>query len=258
MTDLDDALRAFVHSRRVPIFAIVPAETVGEEREGWRPADILPGCRSIVLAGGPFLPFPLPMPPETNVADQAWWDANEPAFSAIHRVREKLATILFGWGYWVAFGSEYRHEAEPLFFSYRRVQAAAGISVWARYGVMIRPDYGSNYCTCVLLTDAPLSPTPPEMLPDSFDPCAGCHLCADVCPSKAIDPDVNPPACYHNERCGRYVQGKRRNVEAQYHLHDAKVCGRCHSVCPWGSAFALAHPERFLWSAHFWQLEASG
>lgn len=90
VTDLDHALCAFVRDRRVPIFAIVPAEMMGEEREGWRPADIFPGCRSIVLAGVPFVPFPYRVDPETNVADQAWWDANEPAFNAINRVREEL------------------------------------------------------------------------------------------------------------------------------------------------------------------------
>jgi hypothetical protein len=96
VTDLDQALRAFVRDRWVPIFAIVPAEAVGEEREVWRPTDILPGCRSIVLAGVLFVPFPYRVDPETNVADQAWWDANEPAFSAISRVRGKYEGGLDG------------------------------------------------------------------------------------------------------------------------------------------------------------------
>lgn len=58
MTDLDQALRALVRDRQMPIFAIVAVEKVREEREGWRPMDILPRCWSIVLAGVPFMPSP--------------------------------------------------------------------------------------------------------------------------------------------------------------------------------------------------------
>jgi epoxyqueuosine reductase QueG len=115
-------------------------------------------------------------------------------------------------------------------FSYRLAQYEAGIGVYGRFGVCLSPEFGCAYTVGVLLTDAKLPSSGRSRL-EGFSPCRDCRQCADACPVRAIDPAAAPAEGYDRDLCSRFVLKMKER-----HGEDARICARCFSVCPWGTA----------------------
>jgi epoxyqueuosine reductase len=233
MVDLDRALAAFVRQRQIPILGVAPAEGFERALPGWRPQQLMPRCRSVVVLGCPFVAHPLQVDKETHLANSSWWAANEPVYRGVARWRSELMELFDGFGLGGASFGGFWLTSEPT-FSYRLAQYEAGVGVFGRFGVCLNPDFGGNYYVGVLLTEATLTPSDKDRLA-GFDPCRGCGLCAEVCPVKAIDASRPPAEGYDRERCMRFILKikQRYAVDADGHPQDVKVCSRCFIVCPW-------------------------
>ncbi len=68
---------------------------------------------------------------------------------------------------------------------YRKLQDAAvsaGLGSVGKNRLLITPQYGPNVHLSMIITDAPLEPDAPF----EEDPCAGCNLCLEACPTGAL------------------------------------------------------------------------
>lgn len=62
--------------------------------------------------------------------------------------------------------------------------AAAGLGSIGKNGALMTRDHGSQQRQIAVITDAVL---PYDAVDTSFDPCAGCAVCTDVCPMQALN-----------------------------------------------------------------------
>jgi len=191
----------------------------------------MPRCKSAVVFGRPFVEHPLSVDERTHIADQSWWDVNEPVYRAVWALRGELLTLSDEFGLGAANFGGFWVSAQPT-FSYRLAQYEAGVGVFGRFGVCLNPDFGCNYYVGVLLTEAELAPPDKDRLV-GFDRCGCCTVCAEVCPVKAIDASTAPAEGY--TRCSAKLR-ERYEEDAIYRYENVKFCSRCFSVCPWAHA----------------------
>jgi ferredoxin len=225
--DIDGALTRLVQKRQIPIFGIANADGFEYALPGWRPKELMPRCKSVVLFGRPFEGYPPYIVNKRHIAADSWWEANEVVFREVSRWRGEIIDLFDEFGLATANFGGYGPTSEPT-FSYRLAQHEAGIGVYGRFGVCLNPDFGCYYKVGVLLTEAELNPSDPARLED-FSPCEGCTECADACPVRAIDSSQTPAKGYDRHRCIRFILKMKER-----HGADAKICARCFSVCPWG------------------------
>ena len=233
-------LQAFIQEREIPIFGVASADGFEQALPGWHPKELMPRCKSVIVFGRPFVEAPWHVDEKTHVIDHDWYAANEPAFGALPEWRGGLVNLFDQYGVGVASFGGFWISSEPT-MSYRLAQYEAGVGVFGRFGVCISPDFGCYYCVGVLLTEADLTPTGRDRLID-FDPCDGCTLCAEVCPTRAIDVSKTPAEGYDMARCFRFLLRLRQRYGADsvYRYEDVKFCGQCFGICPWAFTDASA------------------
>jgi epoxyqueuosine reductase QueG len=235
MVDMNSVLQEFVQESAIPIFGIAGAGGFEHARPGWHPKELMPRCNSVVVFGRPFVPYPYNVDQKTHMIDGSWFDVNEPVYRTVAEWRGELVNLFDNFGLGVASFGGFWISSEPT-FSYRLAQHEAVVGVFGRFGVCLNPDFGCNYLVGVLLTEAELTPSDRDAL-IGFEPCAGCTLCAEVCPIKAIDGSRAPAEGYNMELCFRFLLTLRqRHVQDPiYRYEEVKFCGRCFSVCPWAT-----------------------
>jgi len=70
-----------------------------------------------------------------------------------------------------------------LYYKMHDAAVSAGLGRLAKNNrILITPQYGPNVHLSMMITDAPLEPDDPC----DGDPCAGCNLCLEVCPTGAL------------------------------------------------------------------------
>ncbi|MCL5942342.1 MAG: hypothetical protein M1325_02255 [Actinobacteria bacterium] len=122
-------------------------------------------------------------------------------------------------------------------FSIKLAAYEAGLGVYGRNSTVLTPEYGPQVYFRVILTDCELTYDRPL---EGFDPCAGCRVCATLCPARAIDPAKEPPHGHDRVRCKAFV----------YSLPEfssnpvVRRCGLCTDRC------RLAKPGGFTGGAH--------
>ncbi len=225
--DIDSALARLVRKRQIPIFGIANADGFEYALPGWKPKELMPRCKSVIIFGRPFVEHTPYVVEEKHIANDSWWEANEAVFLEVARWRGEIINLFDEFGLATANFGGYGPTSEPT-FSYRLAQYVAGIGVYGRFGVCLNPDFGCYYKVGVLLTDAELTPTDKARL-ENFSPCKDCRICADVCPVRAIDPSQAPATGYNRDLCSRFILKMKEK-----HGDKAKICARCFGVCPWG------------------------
>lgn len=101
---------------------------------------------------------------------------------------------------------------------------ACGFGELGKHGSIINPEFGAAFRLSAVLTDAPLTPTPPQDHGiDAF--CQSCRICEDACPPEALSPDKQT------------VRGTRKwYVDFDKCLpffNQTHGCAICIAVCPW-------------------------
>jgi epoxyqueuosine reductase QueG len=234
--NIQDEVERFVAEANIPIYAVTGIEDFEHALPGWQPKDLMPGVRSMILFGRPFIEYPRSVNEKTHIADERWWTENSQIFDQIADWRGGIITILDNFGFGAANYGGFWLTTEPT-LSYRLAMNRAGLGVFGRFGVCIHPEYGCYFRVGVLLTDAEFIPTKGSDLTD-FNPCEGCSLCADVCPVHAIDKTKSPTEGYNRELCMRFILTikKRHKRESDVDPYGVKVCNRCFGICPYATS----------------------
>ncbi|OGO61027.1 MAG: hypothetical protein A2029_17210 [Chloroflexi bacterium RBG_19FT_COMBO_47_9] len=114
------------------------------------------------------------------------------------------------------------------YFSHKIAAHLAGLGWIGKNHLLVTPKHGPRVRLATVLTNAPLQAVA-KVLPSE---CGDCSLCADICPSGALDKykiiDENPNKFYlYRQLCHEYLQ--KMEIEIGF-----KVCGLCLSSCPYG------------------------
>jgi len=173
--------------------------------EGYRPADALEGCRSVIVLG-------IPIPKEAllnedttgfiDIRNQINVQANEAAKAVEKRLKTEKhrAKAVGGMSGKMVDG----FTRGPI--SLKHAAELAGLGAIGRNYLLISPEYGTLLWFSAVLTDAELTPDK-KMQPI----CNDCNVCVELCPSKALDnfPPFGKKGCA--ETMFKMVDGKWRS-----------------------------------------------
>ncbi|MCL2785721.1 MAG: 4Fe-4S binding protein [Methanomassiliicoccaceae archaeon] len=182
--------------------------------EGFRPADVMEGCVSVIILGHPF-------PQEAILDDPAGYidirnaineRMNDIAKNVAKRIREKgyrTKTISGAGGKWVD-GKQFG------FISLKHAAELAGIGTIGRNYLLISPEHGNLLWFSAVLTDAHL--VPDEKIQSI---CDNCNKCVEACPSGAL----NDLASFGRKGCSDRMF---KMVNGKWELR----CFLCRKICP--------------------------
>jgi ferredoxin len=195
----DDALTGEVknYARELgsALTGIACAEVLNEAlEESFRPEDVLPGCKSLVVMS-------LHIPDgalEIMRRGKAAYSYNLFGYAYLNRelnfIIYKMSTFLESKGYATmpvpARGTAYGAAKKGYgMISFRHAAVAAGLASFGLNGIALSREYGSRQRFVALPTTAPLRPA--EKLLSQSEVCDGCLECVAHCPAGALT--LNPP-----------------------------------------------------------------
>lgn len=218
---MKEAIRSFILGQGADVCGFAGIERFGEAPEGFRPTDVFPACRTVVVFGlalpaGLFESPPRLIYGHYNYASCPWVDRL--AFCAareIERLTGGRALPMPSDGpyeYWDAEEMEGRG-----LISMKHAAVQAGLGTLGRSTLLLNRRFGNRLTLGAVLTDCALQSDP---LAESV--CLpGCRRCVDGCPVQAIrDGRVIQKRCRENAY-GRNARG-----------YDTVDCNVCRAVCP--------------------------
>jgi epoxyqueuosine reductase len=234
---------------RTPVFGTAPAMMLENGRPGYRPADLLPGARSVVCFGAP---MPQGIYRCASRPIEMYWRAVAMFWRATDDLSLQVAAAIEQAGFtscpvFSCFPLELGAGGELWgYASLVRMAEACGIGTIGKNGLLFNSRYGSRLILGGVVTTATLPPTSfPER--DERGCPEDCLVCQERCPVHAIDRSGK----VDNAACTRYsthapvftalLQLKERKPEAMQRLLNAagadelnmNVCTACVSGCPY-------------------------
>ncbi len=216
-----------------------------------RPAELVPGTRSVIMAAMDYLPEPVPAPadPLTGaMADPQTDPQTDPQQAVIaryalgrdyHRVlRRRLQTLADRITAAVGpFGHRVFVDSGPVME--KPLAAAAGLGWIGKHTNLIDRGAGSWFFLATLYTDLDLPHDSP-----ATDHCGCCRACLDACPTGAI----TVPYRLDARRCIAYLTIEHPGAipEALRPLIGERIfgCDDCQLCCPWNRfAQPTAEPD---------------
>jgi len=185
--------------------------------EGFRPTDVLEGCRSVIVLGAAHPPEALGNPDNYTAARNAMLakmtDMAKAVAKRIKAAGYQSKVISAAGGKWVE--GDGRKEQFG-YISLKHAAELAGIGIIARNNLLTSPVHGNLLWLSAVLTDAEL--TPDEKL--QWNICEGCNKCVEACPSGALA----DPVRFKRKQCDRFfvIENKRFMIK----------CFACREICP--------------------------
>lgn len=105
--------------------------------------------------------------------------------------------------------------------SHKKLGVLAGLGWIGRNNLLVNKNLGSQFRLVSILTDMSLKGDKP-----SRETCGNCHLCIEICPSRAIKDN---PSDFDHIRCFE----KLKEFQKQ-RLVDQYICGICVKICKGG------------------------
>ncbi|NPV92474.1 MAG: epoxyqueuosine reductase [Firmicutes bacterium] len=200
---------------------IAPVERFGDAPEGFRPTDIVKGCRSVIVLAARF--------PASTISG-----SSQAAYTFVrHRMIDKLDSITFRlsseldfegvraipipssdpYEYW---DEERRHGRGIL--SLKHAAVLAGLGKMGKNTLLINDRLGNMLWLGAVLVDIALEPDPPA----DYEACIpGCTVCIDSCPAEALDGvTIDQSLC--RSRMGKETEGGGWVI----------ACNLCRVICP--------------------------
>jgi epoxyqueuosine reductase QueG len=214
-------VKAMARALGAEAVGIAPAERFLAAPEGFRPTDIYPKCRSVVV-------FMKAMPadlldtanpvPYSNAAFILYGELDQLGMNLARAMKaEGAATVP------MPCDAPYLHWEEAAghgmgILSMRHAAQLAGLGVLGRNTLLVNPDLGNLGYIGAVLTAAELAPDP---LVEGHDCPDGCSICLDACPEQALDGHVA-----NQKRCRARSIAK---VGRGFTIYNCNICRR---QCP--------------------------
>jgi epoxyqueuosine reductase QueG len=262
-------LKRFARREGADIVGIAPVERLPEygAPEGYRPQDILPGAKALVVFGMAAIPTPRLL--------RTVRDDDDPIGMPLGSFEHSINFVLLGSGwpgatqcdllaYRVArFVMKRHHNAIPIpaghpyvkkdydtargIIAHKYAAMEAGLGELGRNNLLLTPQFGCHMLLSSTLTDAPLEPDQrfqPHLCDGMLERCK--MACVAICPVGALTGD-RPGKLTHwqgksrtlrGSLCGKMqysVSGKAGYPEAHGMIHQHILrCGMCLAACPVG------------------------
>lgn len=177
------------------------------------------GYRTAVLIGIALSPGYIYRLSEENASDCQEFVAKE---HAADNLAEWVADFIKDKGYKSFAQSErnlingfFNADTKTTALPHKKIAMLAGLGWIGKSNLLITQEYGSAFCMCSVLTEAPL---PTKNLPIIRSKCGECDICRDICPAKVI----------HGTE---WEEGMARELIVD--VYHCKACLKCMINCPW-------------------------
>lgn len=187
--------------------------------DGFKPADVLDGCLSVIVLGVPFSMDALAMSPleYTALRNTMLTKMTDIAKAVAKRIKtDGYASKVIGaaGGKWVDANGR---KEQFGYISLKHAAELSGIGIITRNNLLTSLEYGNLLWLSAVLTDAEL---PPDKMAE-YNFCSDCSKCVEVCPSGALD----DPVVFGRKKCDKYfaIENKKFVIK----------CFLCRSVCPY-------------------------
>lgn len=199
MAILEKKIKDFALGQGAHLLGIATASDFDAAPEGCKPEDILPGARSVVVAGMKMLGGSFDSPNLRMYSAEA-----RAAYDELNSVAFKTAAFIEHQGHKATmvgaflpleFGKGRRGYMGDI--SHKHAAVAAGLGKIGLNSLCVTPEYGPRVRLVSVITKAPLEPD--KKIED--DLCGDCMQCVEACPLGAISEDgkVNFPKCVRRE-----------------------------------------------------------
>lgn len=98
---------------------------------------------------------------------------------------------------------------------HKKIAIMAGLGWIGKSNLLVTKEYGSGFCMCSVLTDAPL---PTQNEPMLISRCGDCDICKEICPSKVI----------HGSNWEVGI-----NRDSMVDVYKCETCLKCLVNCVW-------------------------
>ncbi|MCF7918460.1 MAG: 4Fe-4S dicluster domain-containing protein [Candidatus Cloacimonetes bacterium] len=156
---------------------------------------------------------------------------DEDEFGTIEAEADRLADHLAGYlirkGYSTYSQSENNINATGYYdqknfltpLPHKTIAGLAGLGWIGKHNLLVNPEFGSAFCMCTVLTNAPLKTV---LFSPQESQCGDCEICKDICPVAAIKGN------------SWYFDTHRDDL---VNVHKCITCLRCMALCPWTQAY---------------------
>jgi epoxyqueuosine reductase len=220
--ELTASLREAASRAGIDMIGVTTADPL-DLREEWghdQPRDLLPGARSVVLAG-----FCTLYEPRLVASEPGTPRGRFPVYGS--RVFAQMEQHC-----WDVVGSYLRERgyaaAEAPELAIKPAVVRAGLGRYGKHGVVVTREFGSMIMFAAVVTDAPLAT---QDAPVYAETCPkGCTRCIDACPTGALTGPyaIDRSRCVTNWLWGTFIPAELR-AEQQNRLFG---CGECLFACP--------------------------
>jgi epoxyqueuosine reductase QueG len=186
-------IKKLVRSFEADLCGIASADRLDDAPEGFRPLDIMPSCRSVVV-------FAKKWPRDsifeedlgyTETRNNLMADLKKITADTIKALKKAgIAAVSVSSNNSIVDKRTGRYHA-PI--SLKHCAVAAGLGRIGKNTIVVTPEYGNMIWLGAILTDAAWEPDEPL----SGSPCEeGCTVCADICPVHAVgSSELDQKAC---------------------------------------------------------------
>ena len=183
--------------------------------EGFKPADNLEGCLSVIVLGATF-----PQEVLSNIGE--YTASRNEMLNKMTIMAKEVTKRINATGHKAkaisASGGKFIQGKHYGYISLKHAAELAGLGFINRNYLLTNPQYGNLLWLSAVLTDA-------ELIPDKkpqYKTCDNCNKCVEKCPSGALD----NPDLFGNKKCDKFFKIVNRKLEIQ--------CFLCRKVCPHG------------------------